>query len=152
MELMSRRVLVVDEDDAAYERICDALKGTGALVMRARAAGEALLTLVGTTPDVVLVDLGLHGTGGMGLLRRLRSLETSKGGRVPAATTAGGLLADEDERRYREAGAQAHLTKPYDAGEVLAVVRALAGQQVDRRRTGGPRPARRPELRLAARA
>jgi DNA-binding response OmpR family regulator len=138
MDLTGCRVLVVDHEPEALDFVCEALAVTGAKVMQAGSAGEALMTLVGVVPDLVIVDIALEGTNGLAFLERMRELEVAKGGRVPVVTAAEGLLQPDDERRWREAGAQAHLTKPYDRDELLAMVHALSGRQVERRR----RPAR----------
>lgn len=138
MELTDGRILVVDHEPEALEFACQVLETTGAKVILASSAGEALMTLVGVVPDLVIVDIELEGTNGLAFLERMRELEAAKGGRVPVVTAGPELLGATDEERWRLAGAQAHLTKPYDAHELLAVVRSLSGQQVERRR----RPAR----------
>lgn len=139
---------MVDEDDGAWDAACEALIRTGARIMRARASGEALMTLVGTTPDVALVDVDLHGTTALALVQRLRALETAKGGRIPVATVSAGALPDADAKRYRDAGAQTHLTKPFDGEELVSTVTRLCGLQVDRRAGRKPRPPMRRDLRL----
>ena len=135
MDLSGCRILIVDHEPEARALLCETLDPTGAKVMEASSAGEALMTLVGVVPDVVVVDIELEGTNGLAFLERVRELEVAKGGRVPVVTASAGLLDDAAEERWRSAGAQAHLTKPYDADELLAVVQSLTGRQVERRRS-----------------
>jgi CheY-like chemotaxis protein len=134
MELSGRHILVVDHEPQALDFACQVLQATGAKIILASSAGEALMTLVGVVPDLVIVDIELEGTNGLAFLERMRELEAAKGGRVPVVTAGRELLGSADEERWRTAGAQAHLTKPYDADELMAVVHTLSGRQVERRR------------------
>ena len=153
MELKNCKVLAVDHETTTLDAVCEHLRGSGAVVMRARSAGEALMTVVGTTPDVVLVDVDLKGTDGYGLVRGIRALTQNKGGRVPVVTGAPALLEGDDPQRWRDSGAQAHLTKPYDPQELRAVLKSLAGRQVERRHDDGRLPEHVPtDRRLTAAA
>ena len=74
---------------------------------------------LGTTPDVVLIDIGLPGLDGYAVARRLRA---ALGHRVTLVALTG-YGQSEDRRRTSEAGFDAHLVKPVDP-DVLT--RALA--------------------------
>jgi CheY-like chemotaxis protein len=70
-------------------------------------------------PEVVLLDIGLPGMNGYEVARQLRG-EPEFAGLVLAAMT--GYGQDEDRRKSREAGFDAHLTKPLDPGTLEAFI------------------------------
>jgi CheY-like chemotaxis protein len=79
-------------------------------------------------PDVLISDIGMAGENGIELIRKVRSLEPERGGRVPAvALTA--YAAAADRRQALLAGFQTHLPKPVEPDELLAVIASLSSQQ-----------------------
>jgi hypothetical protein len=78
-------------------------------------------------PDVVISDIGMPEQDGYDLIRRLRALEISRGGRIPAiALTA--YASPADRKRTLESGYQAHVAKPVDPAEVADLVVSLVGR------------------------
>jgi two-component system response regulator MprA len=113
-------ILVVD-DDAPIRRMLDrTLSAEGYAVETAADGGEALAAVERSTPDLVVLDVGLPGVDGLSVSRRLRS----KGLAVPVL-----LLTARDSVRDRvaglDAGADDYLVKPFATEELLARVRAL---------------------------
>lgn len=93
----------------------------------AGSAAEALLLIEKEQPDVLVSDIGMPEVDGYELLRRVRALGQLRGGMLPAiALTA--FARTEDRTRALHAGLLAHLSKPVDAGELIAMVAALAGR------------------------
>ncbi|HEY3355072.1 MAG TPA: chemotaxis protein CheB [Polyangia bacterium] len=86
-------------------------------------SGPAALALAGaTTPDLVLLDLGLPEMDGYEVARRLRAaLPPGAATRLVALT---GYGQEEDRQRTREAGFDVHLVKPVD---LPALRRVLQG-------------------------
>jgi CheY-like chemotaxis protein len=70
-------------------------------------------------PDVILCDLGLPGLDGYGVARRLRQNPSTAKARLIAVT---GYGAEEDRRRSREVGFDAHLVKPVDPDALQGVL------------------------------
>jgi CheY-like chemotaxis protein len=69
----------------------------------------------------------MPGMDGYEMLRRIRERE---GGAIPAvrAIALTAFARPQDAARAREAGFDAHLTKPVDASRLIAAVAALAGR------------------------
>jgi len=119
-------VLVVDDERDARELTRELLEERGARVLLAASADEAYALLCRARPDVLVSDLGMPDTDGFALIRRVRELPAREGGDTPAvALTAFARL--EERERALVAGFQAHLAKPVDPAELIALVASLAG-------------------------
>ncbi len=115
------KVLLVDDEIDARNLIEEMLRSSGADVVSAGSAADALLAMDHFRPDVLLSDIGMPGQDGYGLLAQVRSLPQEHGGEVPAiALTA--FARPEDRIRALEAGFLEHLAKPVEQGELLAAI------------------------------
>lgn len=110
-----QRVLVVEDQGDARETLCDLLELWGFAVESA-ADGHAGVECMRTfCPDVALVDIGLPGLNGYEVAQTVRALPELADVRLIALT---GYGQEEDRRRAKEAGFDAHLTKPVDPEEL----------------------------------
>jgi CheY-like chemotaxis protein len=128
------RVLVVDNDQDTSEAAERALRDRGADVITVPSVGQALATVIGVVPDLLIVDVTIPGQDGLGLVRAVRSLSPEKGGQVPAITLSGFPLEGGLLLAWLEAGLQGHFLKPFDPAELVAMAERLAGLPVERRR------------------
>src|SRR5262249_52348818 len=86
--------------------------------------GQAALKIAAETPpDVALVDLSMPGMDGYALARELRNRCSKKRPLLVAIT---GCAFAEDDQSH-EAGFDLHLTKPADAGQLLALLARFHG-------------------------
>jgi PAS domain S-box-containing protein len=114
------RILLIEDNADARETLRWLLEDDGHQVDEADDGPSGLARAEATTPDVVLVDIGLPGMDGYEVARRLRA----RLGARPILVAVSGYGQADDRRRSTEAGCDAHLTKPV-AAEALAEV--LAG-------------------------
>ena len=127
LNLAGIRVLVVDDEADARTLIKRLLEDRGALVRMAGSVAQALELLTADPPDVLVSDIGMPGQDGFALIRLLRARPAVQGGKVPAvALTA--YARSEDRLKVILEGFQAHLAKPVEAAELLALVASLAGR------------------------
>jgi len=117
---MSRRVLVVDDDESIRQFIEMALRDDGFEVAVAPEGATALQEAEVFKPDVILLDMRMPGVDGWTFA------ETYRAGPGPHAPILV-LTAARDAEEYAEAiRADAVLAKPFDLAELIRTLNALA--------------------------
>jgi signal transduction histidine kinase len=116
-----RRVLVVDDNRDAAQTLAVMLRLSGGEVETAHDGPAALKIAEVFRPDVVLLDIGMTGMNGFEVARTIRSRPWGSGVVLVAQT---GWGQDEDRRRAREAGFDAHLTKPVDQATLMKIMQS----------------------------
>jgi signal transduction histidine kinase/ActR/RegA family two-component response regulator len=117
-------VLVVDDDEDSRLVVSAYLEAHHATVQTAASAAEALAWLQRAPIDVLLADVAMPEEDGYSLIRKIRALEASRAALIPAAALTA-FAREEDRAAALAAGFQMHLTKPIDAGALVAAVAAL---------------------------
>jgi PAS domain S-box-containing protein len=116
------RVLVVDDEADARELLLAVLEHHGASVDSAGSVDDALVALERAPPDVLVSDIGMPGTDGYELIRRVRA----RGATSPLPAVAlTGFARPEDGQRALESGFDAHLAKPVDPTALVDMVERL---------------------------
>jgi PAS domain S-box-containing protein len=121
------RILVVDDNEDAADSMALLLELDGHEVRTARDGLHAVEAAAQWTPDVVLLDIGLPQLDGYEVARRIRAQRHGVNGVMLIAITGWGQ--DEDRRRSRDAGFNAHLTKPVDYGDLNKLLAQWRGGQ-----------------------
>lgn len=114
---MTGRILVTDDDEAILHSCKTILENEGHDVKVAAGAAEALAALREKSFDLALIDLRLPGTDGLEILERAAALDPDL---VVIIFTAYGTIESAVEATKR--GAFNYLTKPFTAGQLVAVV------------------------------
>jgi len=112
-------VFVVEDDHQIRQLAVRALAGAGHVVRSESSAMAALQGIVNSSPDLVVLDLGLPDLDGSDLLRMIRAVSD-----VPVIIAT---ARDDDSEivRLLDAGADDYVVKPYSGAELEARVRAL---------------------------
>jgi CheY-like chemotaxis protein len=128
VSLAGLRILVVDDEPDAGALLRRLLEDRGAHVLLCESA-DAAFKIIATQPlDMLLSDIGMPHEDGYSLMRRVRQLPAQQGGKIPAvALTA--YVRDEDRNNALGAGFHHHLTKPVQAGELIATIALLSAGQ-----------------------
>jgi two-component system KDP operon response regulator KdpE len=126
-------VLVVEDEPQMRKFLRATLEAHSYRMVGAATGQEAIAEATTSTPDVVLLDLGLPDVDGVEIVRRLREWTD-----VPIIIVS---ARDQEKEKIRalDAGADDYLTKPFGAGELLARMR-VAQRHADRRKEGTADP------------
>lgn len=117
MEDVGYQVHLIDDDGLVLRAICRLLKVAGYRAIPYSTAEEFLMANDPTAPGCVIVDLGLPGIDGFGVLDALASDELARP--VIFLTGCGNI---PDSVRAMRSGAVDFLTKPFEAGHLLDAV------------------------------
>jgi CheY-like chemotaxis protein len=121
--LQHRSILVVEDDDDTRTVLRFMLEAEGARVETAGRGVEGVGLAQRERFDVVLCDIGLPDIDGMEVARRLRA--TGGLGRTRLIALSGYGQA-EDVRQALTAGFDAHVTKPVNIDQLLAMLEVRA--------------------------
>jgi two-component system, chemotaxis family, CheB/CheR fusion protein len=108
---VSRRILVVEDQDDAREMLRVLLESKGHIILDEPDGRSALETIEREHPDVALIDIGLPVMSGYQVARKVRENAVLDDILLIALT---GYGRDADIQAAKEAGFDAHLTKPAD--------------------------------------
>jgi two-component system response regulator AtoC len=111
-------ILVIEDDDAAREALCEYLAAAGWKPRPARGGAEALAAAEAERPDAVLLDLVMPEPDGFEVLRRLRERDSG----VPVIVMSA-LSEAEAVVRAMKLGAIDYLPKPFEVHELDLVLR-----------------------------
>lgn len=119
------KALVIDDERSIRRLLRIVLNEHGYEVVEAESGESGLSQAAMQRPDVIILDLGLPDTDGHKVLRHLR--EWSK---VPVLILS--VRADAEEKvKGLDAGADDYVTKPFDASELIARLRAIQRRSPD---------------------
>jgi adenylate cyclase len=119
---MSNKILIVDDEPFNLDLLEQELQEQDYQIERASDGVEALEKIPSFLPDVILLDYMMPKMNGLEVLRRLRADESHKAIPVILLTAK---ATQEDKVKGLDAGADDYVTKPFDAFELLARVRAM---------------------------
>lgn len=119
------KVLLVEDDKSIAESVIASLKQAGLEIHHVTTGAEAIAAVSATSPDVVLMDLGLPDMDGLDASKTIR--ETSA---VPIIIVS--ARGDELDRVLGlELGADDYVVKPFSQRELLARIRAVTRRNVE---------------------
>ena len=116
------RVLIADGEAEVRQGLCMrlAIEPDMVVVGETGQSGEALALAQALQPDVIVVDIGMHGADGAKIVNRLRAAAPA------AAVVILTLHGDEDARlEAQAAGARAFLEKVGGAADLLEAIRTM---------------------------
>lgn len=117
---MSKRILVVEDEDAIARLISYNLKKAGFEVLISGDGLEALEKIRSKKPDLIILDIMLPGMDGYDICRVIRKEDIS----VPIIMLSA-RNEEVDKILGLELGGDDYVTKPFSPRELTALVRAL---------------------------
>jgi two-component system KDP operon response regulator KdpE len=126
-------ILLIEDEPQMRRFLRITLQSHGYRLTEAATAQEGLMQAMTRNPDVVLLDLGLPDLDGLEVTKRLREWTE-----MPIIVISA-REQEQDKVRALDAGADDYLTKPFNAGELLARIR-VALRHAARQTAGGQEP------------
>lgn len=111
-------VLVVSLNHQMVAHVADTISGAGYNALVAVTSGQAEQNAIAHGPDLVLLDVSLPITEGVGVVRRIREILDSP------IVFLSGQNGDQDIARAFEMGAYDYISRPYSPAELLGRVSA----------------------------
>jgi len=115
-------ILVID-DDALNREIMEAFLDAHRVIM-ARDGHSGLQQARAQVPDLILLDAKMPDLSGYAVCQQLKA--DAQTAHIPVLMITG-YNSEEDRQSATQAGADAFLTRPFDAAEFLELVRVLLG-------------------------
>ncbi|HUP28088.1 MAG TPA: response regulator transcription factor [Chloroflexia bacterium] len=115
--LAAMQILIVDDEPAIARALRPGLQGHGFTVFTSATGEEALAHLAESSPDLILLDLGLPDVDGLDLIGALRERTAAP---IIVLSVRG---TERDKIAALDNGADDYLTKPFSMGELLARLR-----------------------------
>jgi PAS domain S-box-containing protein len=109
------RILVVDDEPAVLQFLCEKLTGAGHKVETVDNASDALERIKSERYSLILLDIKLPGMSGIELYRRIQEIAKSLAGRVIFIT---GDVMGVDTSRFLSKAKAHYVTKPFDTEQL----------------------------------
>lgn len=116
-------ILIVDDDEAVTQTFARMLRLEGYTVRTAVTAESGLAEASLNNPDAIILDLRMPLVDGLGFLKRLRALDSSR--QVPVAVVTGDYFLDEQvSSELRQLGAELKF-KPLWLEDLVGLAKTL---------------------------
>jgi CheY-like chemotaxis protein len=119
------KILIIEDDPAHLKLANLVLTAEGHEVTDAYTAEQAIESVSGCPPQIILLDLALPGTDGFALARRLKEAAETREIPIVAVTAYPERFSREEAQR---AGCEAYIVKPIDTRKLADQVEAAARQ------------------------
>ena len=118
---MSKRILLVEDQEDNRRIIRDLLSASGYDLVEATSGEEGLAALgAQERPDLILMDIDLPGLNGYEVTRRIRAIPDLR--QIPIIAVTSYALSGDDQKAFA-AGCNGYVTKPFSPRLLLAKIR-----------------------------
>jgi CheY-like chemotaxis protein len=124
MEIMPKRILIIEDSEEIRAVFGIALRHAGYEVVEASDGASGLLQRRVSKPDIVILDIGLPGLNGWEVLLLLKGTEHTADIPVLVVTA---YASPEHRRRAEQSGAAGFVAKPVEPTRVAEHVSQLIG-------------------------
>jgi DNA-binding response OmpR family regulator len=119
---MPKKILIVDDEPDAVLMLTMRLEANGYAVISAADGEKGLEKARSEKPDLILLDVMMPKIDGYQVCRLLKFDKNFR--HIPIIMITA-RTQDEDKKVARDTGADAYITKPYEAKELLATIKNL---------------------------
>ena len=117
---MSKRILVVEDQEDNRRIIRDLLSASGYQLVEATTGEDGLKLATSAKPDLILMDIQLPGMDGYEVTRRIKA--NPQLAHIPIIVVTSYALSGDDKKAF-EAGCNGYVTKPFSPRVLLAKIR-----------------------------
>ena len=123
---MSKRILVVDDQEDLRGVLRDLLTGSGYTVIEAADGEAGVAKAKSDHPDLILMDIQMPVIDGYEATRRIKVDPDLNPIPIVAVSS---FAMKGDEEKARAAGCDHYVTKPYSPMQLLRLIRGLLGDK-----------------------
>ena len=123
---MTKRILVVEDQDDLRAILRDLLTGSGYDVAEAADGQAGVAKAKAERPDLILMDIQLPVLDGYETTRQIKSDPDLKATPIIAVSS---FAMKGDEEKARAAGCDHYVTKPYSPLQLLRVIQGFLGEK-----------------------
>ena len=124
---MSKRILVVDDQEDLRGVLRDLLTGSGYTVIEAADGEAGVAKAKSDNPDLILMDIQMPVIDGYEATRLIKVDPDLKPIPIVAVSS---FAMKGDEEKARAAGCNHYVTKPYSPMQLLRLIRGLLGDKL----------------------
>ena len=124
---MSKRILVVDDQEDLRGVLRDLLTGSGYTVIEAADGEAGVAKAKSDRPDLILMDIQMPVIDGYEATRRIKVDPDLNPIPIIAVSS---FAMKGDEEKARAAGCDHYVTKPYSPMQLLRLIRGLLGEKL----------------------
>ena len=120
--MSAKTILYVEDNEPNRIIVRDLLKRTTYNLIEAYDGEAGVAMALERLPDMILMDIQLPKISGLEAIRRLRAEPATAATPIIAITS---FALSGDDKKAKEAGATAYLTKPYSPFDLLKLIRKV---------------------------
>jgi two-component system, cell cycle response regulator DivK len=117
---MSKRILVIEDEEDNRRIVRDLLTSVGYEIIEAVTGEEGVQAAATHLPDLILMDIQLPGLDGYEATRRIKANPALH--HIPIIAVTSYALSGDDVKAF-EAGCDGYVTKPFSPRALLAKIR-----------------------------
>jgi len=117
-----KTILYVEDNEPNRIMVRDLLKRTTYNLIEAYDGEAGVAMALERLPDMILMDIQLPKISGLEAIRRLRAEPATAATPIVAITS---FALNGDDKKAKDAGATAYITKPYNPYDLLKLIRKL---------------------------
>jgi two-component system cell cycle response regulator DivK len=117
---MSKRILIVEDQEDNRRILRDLLSATGFELLEATTGEEGVRLAEASAPDLIIMDIQMPVLDGHEATRRIKAKPALRG--IPIIVVTSYALSG-DEAKAKAAGADAYVAKPFSPRELLGLIR-----------------------------
>ncbi len=124
LQTMPKKILIVEDNELNMKLFADLLGAHGYETQQTREGLKAIEMAKKYKPDLILMDIQLPEVSGLEVTKWIKNDESLADIPVVAVTA---FAMKGDEKRIRDGGCQAYISKPITVSSFLATIRKFLG-------------------------